>query len=106
MKLYSRGLERVKCDGWGKKETSEDALTMRLPRVRFTVKKTIVTVLMIVAPGRAAEDSPKARLAAIEAAQKEASARYGKELQAAGPSAEAQKPAVDRYLAAVEKNAA
>jgi thiol-disulfide isomerase/thioredoxin len=66
----------------------------------------IVTVLAIAAPGRAAEDSPKARLAAIEAAQEEASARYGRELQAAGPAAEAQKSADDRYLAEIRKNVA
>src|SRR5260370_2338328 len=79
--------------------------TMRLPRLPLTLKATIVTVVVIAAPARGAEDSPKARLAAIEAAHKEASARFGKQLKAA-PSAEAQKPAVDRYVAEVEKNAA
>ena len=79
---------------------------MRLPHVPLTAKEMIITVLVIVAPGRAAEDSPRARLAAIEGVQKEAWARYVKELKAADSAAEARKSADDRYLAEVRKNVA
>ena len=77
---------------------------MRLPRVRFTVQGIMVAVVAVAVPGRAAEDSPKARLAAIEAAQKVASERYAVELQEVERTGAAQQPAIDRYVAAVRLN--
>jgi len=77
---------------------------MRMPRVRSTVRMTIVAVVVVAAPGRASEDSPKARLAAIEAAQKVASERYGAELQKIERTEAAQQPATDRFLAELRLN--
>ena len=77
---------------------------MRVPRVRFTVQGIIVAVVVVAVPGRASEDSPKARLAAIEAAQKVNSERYGAELQKVERTEAAQRPAMDRFLAEVRRN--
>ena len=55
-------------------------------------------------PLRAADDTPKARLAAIETAQKGARERYSKELEQVERTETAQAPARDRFLKEVDKN--
>lgn len=77
---------------------------MRVPRVRFTVQGIIVAVVVVAVPGRASEDSPKTRLAAIEAAQNAARERYRGELQKVEPTEAAQQPATDRFLAGLRLN--
>ena len=77
---------------------------MRLPRVRFTVQGIIVAAVVVAVPGRASEDSPRARLAAIEAAQKVARERYSAELQKVERTEAAQQPATDRFLAELRQN--
>jgi len=77
---------------------------MTIPRVRFTVQGIIVAVAAFAVPGRASEESPKTRLAAIEAAQKVALERYGAEVQKVEPTEAARQPAIDRFLAEVSLN--
>jgi len=77
---------------------------MRLSRVRFTVQGIVVAVTLAAAPGRAAEDSPKTRLAAIEAAQKVARQRYSGEPQKGEHTEAAQRQVTDRFLAELRLN--
>jgi peroxiredoxin len=77
---------------------------MTVPRVRFTMQGIIVAVVVVTVPGRASEDSPEARLAAITAALKANSQRYGAELQKVERTEAAQKPALDRFLAELRLN--
>ena len=72
--------------------------------MRFRLARVLLVVVVVAVPGRAAEDSPKARLAAIEAAQKVNSEQYGAELQMVEPTEAAQRPAIDRYVAEVYRN--
>src|SRR5262245_40816282 len=53
---------------------------------------------------RAADDTPGARLAAIEAAQAAARDRYSKELQQVEPTEAGRQPPTDRFLTEVMKN--
>jgi thiol-disulfide isomerase/thioredoxin len=53
---------------------------------------------------RAADDTIRARLATIEAAQSAASERYSKELQKVERTEAAQKPATDRFLEELNRN--
>src|SRR4051794_24302567 len=77
---------------------------MRVPRARFAVPGIIVAVVVVAVPGRASGDSPKARLAAIEAAQKLARERYRAELRKVERTEAAQQPAMDRFLAELSLN--
>src|SRR3954465_1589610 len=83
---------------------SSEGSSMRAPRVPFTVQGIIVAVVMGAVPGRASEDSPKARLAAIEAAQKVARERYSGELQKVERTEAAQQSATDRFLEELRRN--
>lgn len=68
---------------------------------------TGATVILLIAGGVAAGDDPRtpqARLAAIEAGQKVASARYAEGLRQAGDAADAQQAAVDRFLSELRVN--
>jgi len=78
--------------------------TMRAPRLRSTVQGMLVAVVVVAIPGRASEDSPKARLAAIEAAQKVARERFRAERQKVERTEAAQQPATDRFLAELRQN--
>jgi thiol-disulfide isomerase/thioredoxin len=74
---------------------------MRLSRL----VAVFAVALLAGATGRADDGTtPNARLAAIDAAQKAASARYGADLEKVERTEEAQRPARERYLAELHKH--
>ncbi len=77
---------------------------MRAPRLRSTVQGMFVAVVVVAVPGGASEDSPKARLVAIEAAQKATRERFRAERQKVERTEAAQQPATDRFLAELRQN--
>lgn len=64
----------------------------------------LIVVIIAAHPTWAEDDPPKARLAAIEAAQKGAKERFQKGIAAAGPAEPEQQTVVDRYIEEVSRN--
>lgn len=75
-------------------------------RTRYQVFLAATALAVCTTPVRSADDTPRARLAAIEVAQSAASDRYSQALQQAERTEAAQKPFTDRFLKETGKNVA
>ena len=73
-------------------------------RTRCAVFLAAWALAIFSAPAPGGDDTPGARLAAIEAAQTVARDRYAKELQQVERTEAAQQPATDRFLKELDEN--